>query len=407
MKANVSYLSNLTPLRGIAALLTVIYHVDLMIGGGDMLIKYSHSMVLSRMYLMVDFFFILSGFIMCHVYGEMFAVSVKYEAFKKFTIARFARVYPLHFVMLFYTIILWYVSAQAGIPKQPILQTANNGFSIITNLLLVQSMNLHNWFSWVHASWSISVEWWAYMLFPFLVAPFSRLSSVGKITISALCIIGYLAIMFYLIPLVKISPAITAIFGGKGGPTAGDSLNVSFQFGYVRCLCGFILGMMVYQGYKRDWGKNLLGNGYTIIALALCSFACMHFTLPDVFAVSFFPFILLSGAYGSKRINKVFGTKALQKLGDLSFTIYLVHQPLIYTIGSINTYLHPTIQNSIAAGPPPKPAIFFGWLVCFAIIALSVIISYFVNRFVELPARHWLNPKKNQKDVKQVVQTSA
>ncbi len=44
-------------MRGIAALLTVIYHVDLMIGnGGDMLIKRKDSMVLSRMYLMVDFF---------------------------------------------------------------------------------------------------------------------------------------------------------------------------------------------------------------------------------------------------------------------------------------------------------------------------------------------------------------
>jgi peptidoglycan/LPS O-acetylase OafA/YrhL len=79
MKTTVSYLSNLTPLRGVAALLTVIYHVGLMIGGGgDMLIKYHDFMLLNRMYLMVDFFFILSGFIMCHVYGKMFAVSVKY-----------------------------------------------------------------------------------------------------------------------------------------------------------------------------------------------------------------------------------------------------------------------------------------------------------------------------------------
>ncbi len=44
------YLTNLTPLRGLAALLTVIYHVDLMIGGGGgALIKYKDSMVFSRM----------------------------------------------------------------------------------------------------------------------------------------------------------------------------------------------------------------------------------------------------------------------------------------------------------------------------------------------------------------------
>lgn len=391
MKSTVSYLSNLTPLRGIAALLTVIYHVDLLIGGGgDMLIKYSHSMLLNRMYLMVDFFFILSGFIMCHVYGEMFAVSVKYEAFKKFTIARFARVYPLHLVMLLYTIILWFVSAQAGIPKVPVLQTANNWLSIITNLLLVQSMNLHNWFSWVHASWSISVEWWAYMIFPFLVPLFIRLSSLGKAIIALSCFIGYLVITFYIVPIVTVPVELPFV---KLNP-ASHSINVSYQFGFLRCLCGFILGMTMYQGFKAGWAKKILGNGYALTVLVLASFTCMHLDAPDIFTVSFFPLILLCGAYGSNGIDKVFATRALQKLGDLSFTIYLVHQPLLYTIGSINTYLHPVIQGSLASGPPPKPAMFFGWMACLAVIALSIIISYFINRFVELPARHWLNPKK-------------
>ena len=390
----IAYLSNLTPLRGIAALLTVIYHVDLMIGGGgDMLLKFKDTLLLTRMYLMVDFFFILSGFIMCHVYGELFTNAVKASDFKKFTIARFARVYPLHFVTLTYTIILFFVSAKMGIPKDIILEVENNTGSIFTNLLLIHSMNLHQWFSWVHASWSISVEWWAYMLFPFLVAPFSRLNTVGKIIISAFCIIGYLTIMFYLIPLVKISPALTAIFGNGGGPQAGDSLNVSFQFGYVRCLCGFILGMMMYQGFKTEWGKRLLGNGYTLIVLAIGSFVCMHFALPDVFAVAFFPFILLSGAYGSAGINKFFGTAALQRLGDWSFSLYLVHQPLLYTIGKIRAYLNPVNPASLSMGPPPKPGMLTGWLVCLGIIALALFISYLTFIFIEKPARELINPK--------------
>ena len=64
----VTYFSNLTPLRGIAALLTVIFHVSLMAGPLAF-----NTQVLNRMYLMVDFFFVLSGFIMCHVYGELFS----------------------------------------------------------------------------------------------------------------------------------------------------------------------------------------------------------------------------------------------------------------------------------------------------------------------------------------------
>ncbi len=389
----IGYLSNLTPLRGIAALLTVIYHIDLMIGhGGGMLLKFNDTLVLTRMYLMVDFFFILSGFIMCHVYGELFTNSVKLSDFKKFTIARFARVYPLHFVTLAYTIVLLFVSAKVGVPKNIILEVENNTSSIFTNLFLLHSMNLHQWFTWVHASWSISVEWWAYMLFPFLVAPFSRLNSIGKIIISALCILGYLAIMFYLIPLVKISPALMAIFGSEGGPGVGDSLNVSFQFGYVRCLCGFILGMMMYQGFKTEWGKGLLGNGYAIIILTLCSFICMHFALPDVFTVAFFPFILLSGAYGSVGMNKFFSTAALQRLGDWSFSLYLVHQPILFTINKIMAYLNPIDPAKPRMGPPPQPDMLTGWIICFGIVALALCISYLTFVFIERPARKMINP---------------
>ena len=120
---SVPYLSNLTPLRGIAALLIVIFHLDLMIFG-NALISYADSGLLHRMYLMVDFFFVLSGFIMSHVYGAWFSTSVRYADFKKFTIARFARVYPLHLVTLVYTILLFYTTAQLGVPIDSVNESA-------------------------------------------------------------------------------------------------------------------------------------------------------------------------------------------------------------------------------------------------------------------------------------------
>ena len=385
------YLSNLTPLRGVAALLTIIYHVDLMLGGGgNMLLKTKDSLLFSRLYLMVDFFFILSGFIMCHVYGELFATSVKGPSFKKFTIARFARVYPLHFVTLVYTIVLFYISGKSGIPLSPVLQIGNNGFSIFTNLLLLQSMNLHNWFSWVHASWSISVEWWAYMVFPFLVKPFMRLSAAGKALVALLCFAGYLCITFWLVPLVTIPAEIPFV---KVNPAA-LSINVSYQFGFVRCLCGFVLGMMMYQGYKIDWAKKIVGNGYVLVALAAGSFFCMHLGLADIFAVSFFPFILLAGAYGSVGINRFFAGGAFQKLGDWSFSMYLVHQPLLFTIGSVITYLNPADPNKVPAGPPPQMGMGPGWLVCIGFIALTLMVSYCTYSLIEVPARRWINPAK-------------
>ena len=385
----VTYFSNLTPLRGIAAILTVIFHVSLMAGPLAF-----NTQVLHRMYLMVDFFFVLSGFIMCHVYGELFSGEVTMPAFKKFTIARFARVYPLHLITLLYTIILFSVTAKLGIPKVPVLQVENSGYSIFTNLLLLQSMNLHHWFSWVHASWSISTEWWAYMVFPFLVMPFSKLSSAGKIAVTLLCFGGYLFITFIIIPIVPFPAEIPFV---KVNP-ASLSINVAYQFGFIRCLCGFVLGMMMYQGFKTDWGKKILGNGYVFLTAATGLFLSMHFALPDVVTISFLPFILLSAAYGSPSINKVLSVKALQKIGDWSFSIYLVHQPLLYTIGSINAYYNPVNPNNPSAGPPPAPSLLVAWAICVGFIALTLFVSSLTYRFWEVPARKWINAKSTKRE---------
>lgn len=205
---------------------------------------------------MVDFFFILSGFIMCHVYNKWFMDTVTTKQFKQFTIARFARVYPLHFVTLVYTTLLFFVSAKLGIAKAPILQIADTDYCIFTNILLLHSMNLHNWFSWNHASWSISTEWWAYMVFPSLVKPFMRLNPIDILTAIKVCFIGYLSITFLLIPLVTFPPEIPFV---KIDP-AKVSINVAYQFGFLRCLCGFVLGMAMYQGYKAGWAKKNTGQ---------------------------------------------------------------------------------------------------------------------------------------------------
>src|SRR4030095_1353145 len=109
--------------------------------------------VLSRMYLMVDFFFILSGFILCYVYAKNFEGRVTRQGFKKFTIARFARVYPLHLFSLLLTTLFLFLIYQWGGEVSPLIDTENSGYSFITNLFLLHSMNFHQWFTFTHASW--------------------------------------------------------------------------------------------------------------------------------------------------------------------------------------------------------------------------------------------------------------
>ena len=379
------YLSNLTPLRGIAALLTVIFHVELVLYSfGGQLVPAESSSILGRMYLMVDFFFVLSGFILCYVYAQNFANSVTGDDFKKFTIARFARVYPLHLFSLLLTTIFLFLLSQWGATVSPIINTENSAYSFVTNLFLLHSMNLHQWFTFTHASWSISTEWWMYMLFPFLVWPFMKLGKVGRLAVLVLCVAGYLVIGYLLVPMVTL-PDSLSFFRSPGTPPF--SLNVSYQYGFARCFFGFIIGMVVYFGYKEDWGKKIFSSGtvFTILVIGLA--ICMHLAVLDVITVLFFPLILLSAAYGSKNLNTVLGSKPLQKLGDWSFSIYLIHQPFLYQGAAV-------MGNPEKTGiPMPKLNLFTSWVTCLVFIVFILFISYLSYRFIELPARNYINGK--------------
>ncbi|MEJ0083136.1 MAG: hypothetical protein WDM78_19810 [Puia sp.] len=167
--SRVSYLTNLTPMRGIAALLTVIFHIDLFTGGS--LVHASASSIMNRMYLMVDFFFILSGFIMCYVYGDRFTTQVKKVDLKNLRLHGFHVYIRCIYRCCSSLFFILFLFAKLGVPKNPILQVDNNAYSVLTNLLLLHSMNFHNWFTWVHASWSISTEVGLYD-FSFFSSPF-------------------------------------------------------------------------------------------------------------------------------------------------------------------------------------------------------------------------------------------
>src|SRR3546814_8137818 len=88
----------LTSLRGIAALLVVVYHFS----GGFLpnLDPGRYSDFVPKGYLWVDLFFVLSGFIITHAYGDAFAERARWGSIRAFLFARMARIYPLHLFVL-------------------------------------------------------------------------------------------------------------------------------------------------------------------------------------------------------------------------------------------------------------------------------------------------------------------
>src|SRR5271165_7035382 len=115
----------LTPLRGLAALAVLSWHAELP----------------PRGYLGVDLFFLLSGFVMMHAYGQMQAGMGAYLQFLK---ARLARIYPVHLLVL--------VLLLPQLQSSPAFSLGG----LLSSLLLLQSP----WHSmcWNFCSWSISAE---------------------------------------------------------------------------------------------------------------------------------------------------------------------------------------------------------------------------------------------------------
>lgn len=113
----------------------------------------------------VTLFFVLSGFILSHVYVETFKTKVTVPAFWSFMLFRFARLYPVHLVTLLIMVALF--AAERALGSGEGTDSRFSPIAILTTLTMTQA-----WIPGVETpnspAWSISAEWFAYLLFPFL-----------------------------------------------------------------------------------------------------------------------------------------------------------------------------------------------------------------------------------------------
>src|SRR5665647_781341 len=149
-----NYLVSITSLRGLAAILVILLHFNIFCAAlAPWDSPFDHF--IQKGYLWVDFFFLLSGFIMMHVYAKSFESGIR-NNFKNFMFSRFARIYPLHLFSLL-SMVAFYFWYRANFILYPsdYAGTFNVGH-IWAQLLLVHSMGIYKNLSWDSASWSIS-----------------------------------------------------------------------------------------------------------------------------------------------------------------------------------------------------------------------------------------------------------
>ena len=368
------YLSTLTPLRGIAALFIVVFHCNL---AYLPFISTEFTHFVDNSWLWTDFFFVLSGFIMCYVYRSYFADRVTKQKFRKYMSARFARIYPLYFVTtlwaFFVCVFINYYASSLDPFFAEIFDT--NGLPLC--LLLLQSMHTGYITPPLNTpGWSLSTEWWTYVLFPFILPLFAAMKTRAMI-IAALVIGIFFVLLRYVLGPIS--------YMGQG-PT----LNMLTDFGFLRCVAGFLVGMLVYAFFMSGKGSKIIGSDWFFALAFLGTALAMHTNVIDIVIVGFFPFIILAAIYNGGWVKRLLETKPLQRLGDWSYSIYMVHMPIIFTFIIFKVEKNPGYFADFN-NPTDRFPSMRGLYMCILITGLTLGIAALAYRFVEIPARNYLN----------------
>jgi peptidoglycan/LPS O-acetylase OafA/YrhL len=365
-----SYLSNLTPLRGIAALLVAVYHFD------DLMAQFvptTVSLFISKGYLMVDVFFIMSGLIITHVYQESFRHGVGAITLGKFMGARFSRVYPMHFFTLLIVIASFLSS---GEPPNDIM----NPWAIPSNLLLIHSLHVHDMFTWNVSSWSISAEWWCYLIFPFLIRFLDTNKKIAVPLLVVFSLMTYWSIAYWLPRSGPLYPL--------GAPVPND-LNVTYDYGFLRGLSGFVVGMLLYKLFEMPQVRKVFSTDGIFWVFTLSAIVGMRFAIPDVACIPLFAGIVFCTACNGGMIHRAFQWRFLQMLGDVSYSIYMLHVILIFSIleglRAFGIQLTAVQTHGVTFWP--------GLLGCIGFLTVLIVLSSWSYRWLEKPCRDFLNRK--------------
>jgi len=220
--------------RFIAALGIVLHHCAIY---ADAMGWQSHVTMFDNFRLCVDFFFALSGFVLMHVHGSAITSGSDYLRFLQ---KRLARISPLHALMVIVFIML--ALAVAGRPMATRIAPVLDPATALPNLMLLHSFGVTQTLSLDFPSWSISAEWFLYLLFPTLAAFVLRIGPRGAI---------FAAIAF------AMALALT-----RDAFDLRDWTRSTFDFGMLRALPSFLAGIAVCVMVERAPPCAFHGRGF-------------------------------------------------------------------------------------------------------------------------------------------------
>jgi peptidoglycan/LPS O-acetylase OafA/YrhL len=341
--------------RGVCALVVALWHFQL---GGHL----ERIGAFRSAYLFVDFFFVLSGFVIAYSAEQGLDAGGSRATFLR---KRFARVWPLHAAMLGVMIGQELVRQKLEGWSFP---DARQPHDILPNLALLHGLGFDTDLTWNWPSWSISVEMALYVIFAliFMAAPRRWRGWIAGAIVGA---------------------AVTAIalFSRR---YMGDAAT----FGLARGAAGFFTGYLVQRLWRVMPLKTGTGGELATIALVLGFLSFSHETALSLAAPLVFGLVVWVFAGEGGAVSRLLKSPPGLKLGVWSYSIYLIHAPIIVSLHIAWRVLGlpgGMITKAVAAIGTP----WAGDAIDAVLVVLVLLIAPLTYRFIETPGRRLFAPR--------------
>lgn len=354
-------------LRGVAAILVVFFHILEIHSEGD-----HKEQMINHGYLAVDFFFLLSGFVISYAYDNRWSKMTLTDFFKR-------RIFRLHPMIIFGSVIgamAFYFQDSpslgwAGIHDVPVWKTIMVMVIGCTLIPVGKGLDIRGW-NEMHPlngpAWSLFFEYIANIVYALFLRRVSNRVLMILMTIAGLFTLQY------------------ALTNPQGDIIGGWSIDDATQMkiGFLRLSFPFLAGLLLarigkfrFIPYSFPIAAVLLVVLLAIPRLGGIEQQWLNGLYECICIMILFPFIIWLGASG--KIVGESSTKICKFLGDISYPIYITHYPLAYTYYAVVKNNNYTLEQS--------------WPMAILTIISSLLLAYGAMKFFDQPVRNWLQKK--------------
>ena len=350
-------------LRGVAAIVVVTFHLCEAHSPGPLYQVINHG------YLAVDFFFLLSGFVIGYAYDDRWGKMTLGNFFKR----RLIRLQPMVIVgsvvgavcFYFQDSVLW-----PGISAVPVWKMLGIMLIGFTLLPIPPSMDIRGWEE-MHPldgpAWSLFFEYIANILYGIVVRKFSKTALAVLVFLAACALVHY------------------CLTGPSGDVIGGWSITpVQLRIGFTRLMYPFFAGLLLFRIGKLTnvkhaffWCSLLLVVVLSIPRIGGSGHLWMNGLYESAVIIFMFPLIVYLGA--SSEVKGKAAIRLCKFLGNISYPLYITHYPLIYIYTG-------WVYNN-------KTPLRKGFPIALFVLIFSVSLAYACLKLYDEPVRLWLKKK--------------